>query len=198
MVGGATTLGNTAPSSHHSQSSLLSTPRDRPSLHPLILALMEMYNWLPTHKTSFGGAPVKENGCPTGEDMWAFSNPLVTVTYTNREYPQNHQQTHKYSALLSFPLVHTLPSLRLTLALGTTEELPGCSCKVIKEALTAHWFRPPQSGLYWVTLEEGCGSGHQKRAVKVGQLTLVQLVRQHAGTRWRGGSGERAAKIIFT
>ena len=114
----------------------------------------------------------------------------LTVTYTNREYLQqylqNHTQTHKHSALLSFPLVHTLPSLRLTLALGTTEELPGCSCKVIKEALTAHWFRPPQSGLYWVTLEEGCGSGHQKRAVKVGQLTLVQLVRQHAGTRWGG------------
>ena len=43
------------------------TPRDRPSLHPLMHALMEMCNWSPTHKTSSGGAPAKENGYPTGE-----------------------------------------------------------------------------------------------------------------------------------
>ena len=61
-----------------------------------------------------------------------------------------------------------LSPLRLTLATGTSQELPGCSCKDTKEALTAHWFRPPQSGLYWITLEEGCGSGLQKRAVQVG------------------------------
>ena len=77
----------------------------------------------------------------------------VTMSTLHKNYP--------------FPS-HPSPPLRLTLALGTTEELPGCSCKVIKEALTAHWFRPPQSGVYWVTLEEGCGSGHQDRAVKVG------------------------------
>ena len=43
------------------------TPRDRPSLHPLVHALMERCNWSPTHKTSSGGVPAKENGCPTGE-----------------------------------------------------------------------------------------------------------------------------------
>ena len=78
---------------------------------------------------------------------------------------RKHTSTHT-SHSLPFPF-HS-PPLRLTLALGTTEKLPGCSCKVIKEALTAHWFRPPQSGVYWVTLEEGCGSGHQDRAVKMG------------------------------
>ena len=46
-------------------------PRDRPSLHPLVNALMEMCSWSPTHKTSSGGAPVEENGCPTGEAMQA-------------------------------------------------------------------------------------------------------------------------------
>ena len=110
-------------------------------------------------------------------------------TQSHTTYPYRHKHTHTRTHTTD-----TLPSLRLTLALGTTEELPGCSCKVIKEALTAHWFRPPQSGLYWVTLEEGCGSGHQKRAVKVGQLTLVQLLRQHASTRWRGGSGGGASQ----
>ena len=79
IMGGTTTLGNTAPPSHHSPPFLLPTPRDRPSLRPLTLALTEMCNWSPTHKTSSGGAPVKENGYPTGEDMWAFSNPFVTV-----------------------------------------------------------------------------------------------------------------------
>ena len=126
--------------------------------------------------------------------------PFVTVTsltYTNLKKTDitcRITHRHTYTPLFSPSLLsHILPSFRLTLALGTTEELPGCSCKVIKEALTAHWFRPPQSGLYWVTLEEGCGSGHQKRAVKVGQQTLVQLVKQHAGTRWRGGSGGGAS-----
>ena len=70
MVGGATTLGNTAPPSHHSQPSLLPTLRDRPSLHLLILALMEMCNWSPTHKTLSGGAAVEENGYPIGEAKW--------------------------------------------------------------------------------------------------------------------------------
>ena len=69
--------------------------------------------------------------------------------------------TYKHPPLPSHPI-------RLTVALGTTMETPGYSCKEIKEALTAHWFRPPQSGLYWITLEEGCGSGLQKRVVQVG------------------------------
>ena len=91
--------------------------RERPSLRPLILALMEMCNWSPTHKTSSGGAPVKENGCPTGKDMWAFRNPLVTVTSLLPTHIVNTcnntcriTSRHKHSALLSFPLVCTLPS----------------------------------------------------------------------------------------
>ena len=46
--------------------------RDRPSLHPLVNALLETCSWSPTHKTSSGGAPVEENGCPTGEAMSAL------------------------------------------------------------------------------------------------------------------------------
>ena len=99
------------------------------------------------------------------------------MTHTERARESDYQQcTITHNTLSSrHTQVHTpSPPLRLTLALGTTKELPGCSCKVIKEALTAHWFRPPQSGVYWITLEEGCGSGHQKRVVQVGLAdTLV-------------------------
>ena len=87
-----------------------------------------------------------------------------------------HTGTHNlpYPSSPSQPLLLS-PSRRLSLALGITEDLPGCSCKEIKEALTVPRRPRPQSGLYWITLEEGCRSGLQKRAVKVGQLTLVQL-----------------------
>lgn len=119
---------------------------------------------------------------------------------TNTSFNSNaHTGTHNLPtpSSPSQPLLLS-PSCRLSLALGITEDLPGCSCKQIKEALTVPRRPSPQSGLYWIILEEGCRNELQKRAVKVGQLTLVQLVRQHAGTGWREGSGGGAAKTIFT
>ena len=72
--------GQPCSTSHHSQPSLLPTPRDRPSLHPIVHALMEICNWSPTQKTSSESATIKENGCYTSKEMWAFSHPFITVT----------------------------------------------------------------------------------------------------------------------